>query len=94
MRNDTIEKTIAVGVQPTDIAITVDVNYAYVTNQGSSSISVIDLNKKEVIKVIEVADNPIMIYLLDFSLSKRTYLLSRKGLQMVLQDLNPAICPA
>lgn len=33
-------------------------NYAYVSNQGESSISVIDTKKDEVIKPISVADNP------------------------------------
>ena len=63
VKNNSVVKKIPVDKMPTDIAITKDGQYAYVTNQGSGSIAVISIDKLEVINHIEVADNPISIYL-------------------------------
>ncbi len=58
---NTIEKTIEVGRQPTEIAITPDDRFAYVTNHGSASVSVIDIEKNEVDKTFTVGTRPLGI---------------------------------
>ncbi|MDP4176200.1 MAG: hypothetical protein Q8933_19625 [Bacteroidota bacterium] len=46
---------------PTTISTTKDGDFAYVSNQGSSTISVIDTKSNQVIRTIQVADNPITV---------------------------------
>jgi YVTN family beta-propeller protein len=50
---------------PNDVAVGHDGNYAYVTNQGWGSISVIDMAGLYVSFHIEVADDPISITILN-----------------------------
>jgi YVTN family beta-propeller protein len=48
---------------PVYVLFSSDNKYAYVANQGQSSISVIDTETFKIIKVIDVSDNPIYMYL-------------------------------
>ena len=48
--------SIPVGEVPRRIAVNVQTNTVYVTNQGSKDISVIDGNSKETIETIQVAE--------------------------------------
>jgi YVTN family beta-propeller protein len=61
--SDTIAKVIGLDRMPTDVAVSEDGKYAYVTNQGAGSISVVDVSRLEVVAHIEVADNPISIFI-------------------------------
>ena len=61
LKTDTKIKTLYAGGMPTTISADKNNNCAYVSNQGDSSISVIDTKKNEVIKTIPVADNPIRV---------------------------------
>jgi YVTN family beta-propeller protein len=55
---DSVEGTISVGTRPMEIAITSDNATAYVTNYGSSNISVIDLATNLVTNTISVGRAP------------------------------------
>lgn len=61
--SNAVVKVIPVDKMPTDVKVTANGKYAYVSNQGASSVSVISLAKLEVVGHIEVADNPITIFL-------------------------------
>ncbi len=61
--SNAIIKVIPVDKMPTDVAVSADGKFAYITNQGAGSISVVSLAKLEVVGHIEVADNPITIFL-------------------------------
>lgn len=50
----TVEKTIPVGLVPTSLALSKDGKWLYVANGKSNTISVIDLNKEEVVDNIEL----------------------------------------
>ena len=58
-------KTIEVGRSPVNSIFDSDGRYAYVTNWGSNTVSVIDANTWEVVKTIAVGTNPFGIYLFD-----------------------------
>ena len=58
-------KTIKVGKSPVNTAFGPDGQYAYVTNLASGTVSVIDMEKLEVAKTIEVGSKPFGIYLFD-----------------------------
>ena len=63
--SDSVVKVIPVDNMPNDVAVGHDGNYAYVTNQGWGSISVIDMAGLYVSFHIEVADDPISITILN-----------------------------
>lgn len=52
--SSTVEKTISVGLVPTSLAITKDGKWLYVANGKSNTISIIDLNKEELVDNIEL----------------------------------------
>lgn len=56
--NSNIIITIPVGTKPTDIALTPDRKYAYVTNSVGSSLSLIDTSSNKVINTILLDTNP------------------------------------
>src|SRR6218665_3094081 len=56
--NDTVTKTITVGMSPALVAFTPDGNTAYVTNNGSDSVSRIDTATGTVTKTITVGTSP------------------------------------
>ena len=49
---------IAVGAYPTDVSITPDAAFAYVTNRTDSTVSVIDISSNTLIDTIAVGPNP------------------------------------
>ena len=57
-QNNTVIKTIPVGVLPTGIAFNPDNGTAYVVNQESRSVSVIDTQNNTVIKTIRLGNLP------------------------------------
>ena len=56
--NNTVVKTIPVGEAPNGVAITPNGNFAYVTNQGSNTVSVIATANNTVVGTIPVACSP------------------------------------
>lgn len=60
--SDKVIKTILGLMMPTYVVITPDGKYAVITNQGAAKLSIIDLNELEIVKGIDVASNPITLY--------------------------------
>ena len=57
-KTNTLVKTISVGSQPEDVAITPDGGFAYMTNNGDGTVSVIDTTANIVVKTITVGSSP------------------------------------
>lgn len=59
---DKVIKTLYGLRMPTYVVITPDSKFAVVSNQGAPSLSIVDLGKLEIIKSIDVASDPITLY--------------------------------
>ncbi len=55
----TLKNTIIVGIQPAEITISQDKQYAFVANGGSNSVTVIKIADKTVVKTIVVGEDPV-----------------------------------
>jgi YVTN family beta-propeller protein len=56
---NSVVATIAVGANPSDIAISPDGKTAYVTNAGSNTVSVINTSTNVVTTTVTVGTNPV-----------------------------------
>lgn len=59
---DEVYKTVHGLLMPTFVVITKDGNFAVVSNQGAAKLSIIDLKEFEIVKSIDVASNPISLF--------------------------------
>ena len=59
LNGDIVKATVTVGTNPYGVAITPDGNYAYVTNYGSGTVSVIDISTNTVTTTVTVGTNPV-----------------------------------
>ena len=64
-KNDFVFMKIPVDRIPTDIAVTGNGKFGYMTNQGATTIAVIDIKIFNIFDHIEVSDNPVTICLID-----------------------------
>lgn len=53
------KQSIGVGAQPAEVTFSKDGKYVFVANGGSNTVSVIDANTKEVVKTIDVGEDPV-----------------------------------
>ena len=59
VRANTVTTTITVGSNPEGIAITPNGNYAYVTNEGGTTVSVINTATNSVTATVTVGNGPV-----------------------------------
>ncbi len=62
VNSDKVIKTLYGLSMPTWVVITKNGKFAVVTNQGAAKLSIIDLKDLEIIKSIDVAENPISLF--------------------------------
>jgi YVTN family beta-propeller protein len=62
VNTDKVIKTLYGLRMPTYVVITPDAKFAVISNQGGPSVSILDLAQLEIIKSIDVASNPITLY--------------------------------
>ena len=58
LNGDIVKTTVTVGSSPYGVAITPDGNYAYVTNHGSGTVSVIQISTNKVTSTVTVGSSP------------------------------------
>lgn len=54
-----IKRTIAVGSMPLEVTFSADHRSAFVTNNGSNNVTVIDVGTKEIVATLPVGDGPV-----------------------------------
>lgn len=60
--SDKVIKTLYGLLMPTFVVITKDGKFAVISNQGAAKLSIIDLKDLEIVKSIDVASNPISLF--------------------------------
>ncbi len=58
-----LKNTILVGKEPAEVTFSANNKYAFTANGGSNSVSVIDIQEKQVIKTIAVGEEPVGAWL-------------------------------
>lgn len=58
-------KSIPVGRDPNSIAFSLDGRFAYVTNRGENTLSILDVGKLEEVKRLELGDYPLRMVVID-----------------------------